>query len=155
LHLYRASGARIGLPWFLAMRAEMLGARGEFEGALSSLDEALAIMRETNERYHEAEIHRLQGELLLMRDGRTAAARLCFQRSLDVARRQGARSIELKAAASIARACAREGRPKQGRDTLGPVLSWFTEGLDTPDLRDAHRLYNELAGGVAPAAAAG
>ena len=151
LDLYRGSGARIGLPWFLAMRAEMLCARGECEPALRSLDEACAIMQETNERNHEAEIHRLRGELLLMRGEFAAAARLCFQQSLNVARSQAARLLELKAASSLAKLCAREGRPEQGLDTLDPILSWFTEGFDAPDLRDARRLCDDLANATYPA----
>jgi adenylate cyclase len=144
--MYRGIGAKIGVPWFLGMRAEIAAAWNETDKALQSLDEALAEIEDTNERQYEAELHRLRGETLLQRDGLAAAdeALGCFNRSLAVARRQSAKSLELRTVGSMARLLLRRGRPQDALETFAPVLEWFTEGFETPDLRDAITLHQEL-----------
>jgi class 3 adenylate cyclase/predicted ATPase len=143
---YRLSGAKIGLPWFLALRSEIFAENGQLEEALLSIEEALSIMQETNERYHEAEIYRLRGEFLLRQNETRAmaAAEAQFQRSMNVARSQEAKSLELRTASSFARLRAQQGRFEEGADLLSTVYSWFTEGFDTPDLRDARHLLDVL-----------
>ena len=97
----------------------------------------------SNERWWEAEIHRLKGVLLLSQ-GNTAESEICFERSIRIARRQRATSLELRAATSLARVWGDQGRRAEARDLLAPVYGWFTEGFDTPDLKDARALLDAL-----------
>ena len=91
-------------------------------------------------------MHRLHGKLLLARRARDRAdAEECFHRALRVARKQTARSLELRAAMSLARLWAEHGRRAEGHDLLAPVYGWFTEGFDTADLKDAKALLDQLA----------
>jgi predicted ATPase len=115
---------------------------GRFDEGLVAIDEALSHVNETDERYYEAEARRLKGELLLRRGGAgaLAAAEASFQKSLEVARGQQAKAWELRAATSLARLRASQGRSAEGLKVLGDVYAWFTEGFDTPDLKDARRL---------------
>src|SRR5439155_10344395 len=99
---------------------------------------ALALVHKTGERYYEAELYRLQGELLLMQalpDEQQAAA--CFRQALDVARQQQAKSLELRAVMSLGRLWQHQGKIAQARQLLTEVYAWFTEGFDTADLREA------------------
>lgn len=104
--------------------------------------DAFACVERTGERYYEAELHRIQGELLLLSepDARRADAEACFHRALEVARRQQARSLELRAATSLARFWLDDGRAPEARTLLAPIYDRFAEGLELPDLRDAHTL---------------
>ncbi len=113
---------------------------------LDTLAEALELIEATDERWWEAEIHRLKGDLLLSRSVKDAdqAAR-CFDQALEVSRRQSAKSLELRAATSLARLWQRQGKPEPARGLLAPVYGWFTEGFDTADLRDAKALLDEIA----------
>ena len=101
------------------------------------------------ERYWEAELHRLQGELLLTRAAAEPAvpeaAEACFHRALAVARRQSARSLELRALVSLGRLYQRLGRRAEARPMVAEAYGRFTEGFDTPDLREAKALLDELA----------
>ncbi|MGH9201748.1 MAG: hypothetical protein ACRD2A_11000, partial [Vicinamibacterales bacterium] len=145
LDRYRATGARLGLSWFLALLAEMHGKTGAVEEGLQALRQALAHMQETDERYYEAEVLRLNGDLLLQRDqSDVSSAEGCFRQAIEVARRQSARSWELRAATSLARLWATQNKIVEARDLLAAVYGWFSEGFDTPDLRDAKRLLDEL-----------
>ena len=110
---------------------------------LDAIDEAFAFAEKTGERYLEAELHRLRGELLLL-ESRVEAAADAFERALAVARRQGARSLELRAATSQARLLKRDGRKAETRELLSSVYSAFTEGFETPDLQDAKALLDSL-----------
>src|SRR5262249_13228262 len=97
------------------------------------------------ERWWEAEIHRLRGVLLLRQPGTPQAeAEAWLQRALDVARRQEARSLELRAAMSLARLWQQQGKHAAARELLAPIYGWFTEGFDTPDLQEAKALLEEL-----------
>ena len=98
---------------------------------------------ETGERYVEAEIHRLKGNLLLAENG-SAEAEACYVRALQVARAQEARSLELRATTSLARLRGEQGRSAEARDLLAPVYRWFTEGFDTADLKEAKALLDKL-----------
>ena len=122
---------------------QALAACGRHDEGLAALRQATALVEETGERYVEAEIHRLEGNLLLATDG-AAAAEACYMTALEVARAQEARSLELRAATSLARLWAERGRSAEARDLLAPVYGWFTEGFDTRDLREAKALLDTL-----------
>ncbi|HEX6143280.1 MAG TPA: AAA family ATPase [Geminicoccaceae bacterium] len=144
LDAWRGTGARDTAP-FLAQLAEGCGGAGRVEEGLALLGEALAIVDGTGERFWEAELHRLRGELLarLPASG-PAAVEVCLQQALGIARRQGARVWELRAATSLARLRRDQGRPAEAHDLLAPVYGWFSEGLDTADLQDAKALLDRL-----------
>ena len=102
----------------------------------------------TGERYYEAEVHRLKGELLLQlsSDNRTEAE-TCFQQAISIAQNQQAKSLELRAVMSLSRLWQQQGKRQEAHDLLAPVYNWFTEGFDTADLQDARALLNILEGG--------
>jgi tetratricopeptide (TPR) repeat protein len=151
---WQATGAVSHRAYHLALLAEALGREGrEIREALAALDEALELCAATGERFCEAELHRLQGELLLRQagggDGPSAygaagEAEACFGRASSVARRQGARPLELRAAMSLARLYRRQGRAAEARAPLAAAYDWFTEGFDAPDLREAKALLEGL-----------
>ncbi len=126
--------------------AEACGSVGEPERGLSALTEAAAFMEETGERLWEAEIHRLNGQLLLQCSSEgQSQAEASFRKALNTAERQKSRSLQLRAAASLARLWRDQGKRTEARDLLAPVYGWFTEGFDTVDLKDAKVLLDELA----------
>ena len=142
---YRATGAKFFLPHFLIPLAEAARALGRPEDGLDVLSEAMAIVESTGERYLEAELHRLQGEMLLERAPNDhGPAEAAFQKALSVARAQAAKSLELRAATSLARLRQSQGKTQEARDQLAPIYAWFTEGFDTPDLMEAKALLAEL-----------
>jgi len=111
---------------------------------MTALDEAL-MFAETEEHYYEAELHRLRGELLLMRtDADREGAERCFRKAIDIARRQSAKSWELRANTSLARLLREMNRRNEARGMLADIYNWFTEGFDTADLKDAKTLLDEL-----------
>ena len=117
---------------------------------LKVVAEALSISQETGERFYEAELHRLKGELLLQLDGRTETPRAweaeaCFEKAHEIAVQQGAKSWELRAAISLARLWQQQGKQVEAHDLLSEIYKWFTEGFDTKDLKDAKELVEELA----------
>ncbi|MBO0701126.1 MAG: hypothetical protein J2P46_22205, partial [Zavarzinella sp.] len=130
LNAWEATGSVTYRTYFLALLAEALARDGRAAEGLPVIDEALGLVEQTSERLFEAELYRLRGELL--RPTNKADAEACFYQALGVARRQGARSLELRAAMSLARL-----DPDRGRRGLADTLGGFTEGLDTPDLREA------------------
>jgi predicted ATPase len=112
---------------------------------LTVLDQALGVVRERAERFYEAELHRLRGELLLRCNPADISAReTCFQTAIAIARDQQAMSLKLRAATSLARLWAERGERRQAHDLLAGTYGWFTEGLDTLDLREAQALLSEL-----------
>jgi predicted ATPase len=134
----------VTLPSSLASLAQAYGQVGEIGKALDLLDEALGLVDENRERCWEAELYRLKGELLLAK-GEESQAEACFQHALDVARRQRARSWELRAATSLSRLWHRQGRRTEARKFLQEIYDWFSEGFDTPDLKEASALLDALA----------
>jgi class 3 adenylate cyclase/predicted ATPase len=143
---YRATGGRFQGTYHLVLLAQALAACGHHGEALSALREAAALVEETGERYVEAEIYRLEGNLLLAQSTNGAAeAESCYLKALEVARGQEARSLELRAASDLARLWAGRGERARAKDLLAPVYGWFTEGFDTPDLQEAKALLDELA----------
>ena len=135
---WRATGAAVLRPYGLALLAKASAQVGQREAGLALLAEALAVLNDTGERRWEAELHRLKGELLLARAaGHDAEAETCFRQALDIARRQQARSWELRAAMGLARLWQQQGKRTEARELLAPSYGWFTEGFDTADLQDA------------------
>ena len=157
-----AGQLRIGLETrrsrYLALLAEAYGHSGQTEEGLTTVREGLAFVERTGERIYEAELYRLKGELLLNAERRTmnaerktqepphsGQAEVSFQKALDVARQQEAKSFELRAATNLARLWQSQGKTREARDLLTPVYEWFTEGFDTADLKDAQVVLEELA----------
>jgi predicted ATPase len=157
----RATGAALRLPYYLARLAEACGHTGQAAEGLALLAEALAQAYNTGERWWEAELHRLQGELLLLSRVRypkfealpsdsglrtvDSEVEQCFHQALTIARRQRAKSLELRAAMSLARLWQHQDRRAAAHALLAPVYYWFTEGFDTPDLQEAKALLDRLA----------
>jgi predicted ATPase len=143
---WRAAGDELARPCCLALLAEACAKEGQPEEGLSALAEALATVHKTGERFYEAELYRLKGELLLARSTRqTAEAETCFQQALDVARHQQAKSLELRAAMSLSRLWQRQDKQDAARELLVPIYGWFTEGFDTADLQEAKALLDGFA----------
>jgi predicted ATPase len=146
LRTYRATGAEISRPYWLALLAEVHGILGKLEAGLTVLTEALALVDTTGERWCEPELYRLKGALLLQQSSdNQVETETCFHQSLDIARQQQAKSWELRATTSLAKLWQQQGKRKEAYDLLAPVYNWFTEGFDTADLQDAKALLDELA----------
>ena len=147
LAAYRATGAELFRPYFLALLAEACEEEGQAEEELTVLAEALATMDETEECWWEAELHRLKGELSLQsRQVRSpqSEAEECFLQAIEVARKQQAKSLELRATMSLARLWRQQGKKEEARRMLAEIYGWFTEGFDTADLQEAKALLEEL-----------
>ena len=142
----RAIGGVVFLPYFLSLLAVAYGHAGQPHEGLRVLAEAHALVEQSGECWWQAELHRLQGELLLRQavpDATQAAA--CFQQALAVARRQQAKALELRAAVSLSRLWQQHGKRAEACALLAPLYDWFTEGSDTADLREARALLEALA----------
>jgi predicted ATPase len=138
---WRATGAALLVPYFCTMLADVSDHLGHPEDGLQALVEAYALVEQQEERWWEAEIHRLRGVLLLRQTmPPQAEAEACFQRALDVARRQEAKALELRAAMSLSRLWQQQGKRADAHALLAPIYDWFTEGFDTADLQDAKAL---------------
>jgi len=145
LAAFRTTGADIGRPYFLSLLVEACLKTGRFEEGLSVLTEAEAVADQNENHSHDAELFRLKGELLLKQDHSNAAeARQHYQRAIDIARGQDAKSNELRATISLARLLASQGRRDEARAMLAEIYGWFTEGFDTRDLKEAKALLDEL-----------
>src|SRR5262245_27998186 len=131
------------VPYLCTLLAEVSAHLGHTEDGLQALAEAHTLVEQHGERWWEAEVCRLRGVLLLRQPG-TSQAEAWFQRALDVARRQEAKSLELRAAMSLSRLWHQHGKRAEARELLAPIYSWFTEGFDTPDLQEAKALLEEL-----------
>jgi predicted ATPase len=159
---YRAIGSELARTSYLALLAEALGEAGQLSEGLNVLAEALTVVNLTGERFYEAELHRLKGELLLMqatgeKDRLSAealrtrsaerpaisAAETCFLRAIDIARQQDAKSWELRAVMSLHRLRQKQAKQKESRQLLREIFDWFTEGFDTADLREARALLED------------
>jgi predicted ATPase len=141
LAAWQVTGAEILLPYHLTLLAEMHGRKGQVEEGLRVLTEALSLVEQHEERWWEAESHRLTGELLLQQAvPDVPQVETCFQQALAIARRQQAKSLELRAAMSLSRLWQQQGKRKEAYDLLAPIYGWFTEGFDTADLQKAGAL---------------
>jgi predicted ATPase len=142
---YRATGASLQMPQFLAALSEAERAHGRSAEGLDVVADALTIVARTGERFFEADLHRLQGELLLDRSPDDHGPAECaFQQALSVARGQQARSLELRAAVSLSRLWQAQGKTKAARELLTGVYGRFTEGFDSKDLKEAKSLLDDL-----------
>jgi predicted ATPase len=145
LAAYRATGGQIGMPYHIGLLAEACLETGRFDDGLAASTEALAAADRHEEHLWEPEIHRVKGELLLRQnDSNVAEAQSCFERALEIARKQSGRSVELRATMSLARLLATKGQRVQACAMLAEIYGWFTEGFDTADLMDAKALLDEL-----------
>ncbi|MGH2485505.1 MAG: hypothetical protein ACRDHE_05780, partial [Ktedonobacterales bacterium] len=142
---FSASSARLRLPFYLWLLASSYGKAGLIEDGLAVVDEGLAVSRESNERWWDAELHRLRGRLTQAHGGNENVVEAELLEAADVARTQCARSLELRAAMSLARWWSGRNRRDDARRQLSAVYDWFTEGFDTPDLRAARTVLAELA----------
>jgi predicted ATPase len=134
-------------PHWLALLAEASSAAGQPEAGLTVLDEACTLVATTEARWWEAELSRLKGVLLLqLPSPEISQAEACFHHAIEVARRQQAKALELRAALSLARLWQNQGKCAAARQLLAEIYSWFTEGFDTPDLQEAKALLAELGG---------
>jgi predicted ATPase len=140
---YRAIGQEAWMPYFMALLAGACEIAGQVEEGLALLDDALQIAKRTGERWFAAELNRRKGELML-RQGQSEAAEELYHQALSIARDQEAKLWEVRAAASLARLRRDQGRHAEARDLLAPVYGWFTEGFDTPDLKEAKALLKSL-----------
>ncbi len=146
LESLRKTGMRLSFP--LALLAEAYGWAGRQSAGLKTVDEAVEVIEKSGEHRWEPEIHRLKGELLLTGNAKSrilAEAEACFQKALDIAHGQGALLFELRAASSLARLLDTRRKRDAAHRTLAPVYARFTEGFDTPDLKEAKALLDALA----------
>ncbi len=133
-------------PFLTAVVAETFGREGRVDEGLRLLAEALDESEKGGQRYWDAELHRLTGELLFsLSEDNPSKAETCFHKAIDVARSQSAKSLELRAATSLARLWQRQGKQGKASELLAPLYEWFTEGFDTSDLQEARALLDELA----------
>jgi predicted ATPase len=123
--------------------AEVCGIRNQIEEGLSMVTEALALADRNEERWWEAELHRLKGELS-RQSSREADAEQCFWKAIEIARDQRAKSLELRAVMSLSRLWHSQGKTAQARQILSELHDWFIEGFDTKDLQEAKALLQEL-----------
>jgi len=145
LAAYRATGTVGWQPYSLALLAEAQAKAGRADEGLSVLAEAFRLVDKTGERFYAAELHRLQGQLLLQQAIPDALrAEACFHQALAIARHQQAKSLELRAAMSLSRLWQRQGQRQEVCSLLAPIYGWFTEGFDTADLQEARALLEEL-----------
>jgi len=169
LAAFRSTGTGLGWPYNLALLAEAHGGMGQAEDGLSAVAEALAEVDKTGERFCEAELYRLQGELILQKDRQQTKghvrrpsrktrtqhraphaktvereAEACFVKAIAIAQQQHAKSWELRATMSLARLWQQQGNQHEAHQVLSEVYSWFTEGFDTKNLREAKALLNQL-----------
>jgi adenylate cyclase len=159
----RAIGAETNLPTFFAFLAEGHWRAGEREDGLRALADAMAHVDKSASLYYEAELYRMKGTLTIQtrvpdpeleetkvqqprsRTQAEAEAETCFHRAIEIARRQGAKSLELRAVTSLTRLWEQQGKKQEARNMLAETFGWFTEGFDTADLKDAKALLDELA----------
>jgi len=141
---YRATETQTWIPYYIALLASAYAIAGQIEEVATLLDDAFHTAERTGERWLVAELNRLKGQLLL-RQGNSEAAEELYYKALSIAREQGTKLWELRAAVSLARLRGDQGRRAEARDLLVLVYSWFTEGFGTPDLKEAKALLDELA----------
>jgi len=146
LTAWRATGAAQNVPFLCTVLADVCAYLGHTEDGLQALAEAHTLVEQQEERYWTAEVCRLHGVLLLRQpETPQAEAEAWLQRALDIARRQEAKSLELRAAMSLSRLWQQQGRQAEARALLAPIYGWFTEGFDTADLQEAKALLDALA----------
>jgi predicted ATPase len=155
---WRATGAELCRPYYLALLAEAYGKMGQAEEGLDALVEVLAAVDKSRECFYEAELYRLKGQLVLQSrspqstvadpqhptPNPQAEAEACFLKAIEIARRQSAKSLELRAVMSLSRLWQQQGKREEAQQMLAEIYGWFTEGFDTVDLREAKALLEQL-----------
>jgi len=142
---YRATGTLTIVPLFLSLIALAQGRFDQYDEALVAISEALTLIEETGEHAFQVEAHRIKGELLLAQDlSRSEQAEESFRTAVDIAIKQNAKSLELRATTSLARLLRDTNHRNEARTMLAEIYNWFTEGFDTADLKDARALLDEL-----------
>jgi predicted ATPase len=145
LQAYQAMGAKLILASGCYMLADAYQKIGCVQEGVESLAQALALVQQHGEHFWEAELHRLKGDLLLRQStSQQAQAEACFKKAIDLARRQQAKSLELRATKGLARLWQQQGNRKQAYGILKTLYDWFQEGLDTADLRETKILLEAL-----------
>ena len=154
LEAYQTIGAELWRPYYLAVLAEAHRKAAQPDKGLSTVADALARVNKTEERWYEAELYRLQGELMLAKFNVQGSqfkgeeeVEVCFRKAITIAQKQEAKSWELRAATSLARLWQQQGKRVEAHDLLASVYEWFTEGFDTADLKDARALLGTLSKG--------
>jgi predicted ATPase len=148
---WQEMGTEAGRSQWLALLAEAHGKRGQIEEGLAVLTEALAVVSKLGEHNYEAELYRLKGTLTLQSEVRGPKSEVereaeeCFQKAIEIARQQSAKSLELRAVMSLSRLWQQQGKREEARQMLAEIYGWFTEGFDTADLQEAKTLLEELA----------
>ena len=148
----KATGNKLFEPYLLTLLAKAYGEVGQAEEGLGVLTEALNIVNKTGQHRHEADLYRVRGELLVKSGEqsrqseiqRLSEAETCARQAIDVSRRQGAKSLELRAVMSLSRLWQKQGKRDEARQMLAEIYGWFTEGFDTADLKEAKALLEEL-----------
>ncbi len=131
--------------YYGALLAEALGKAGQTEEGLNAVSERLARAHKIGSRFYEAELYRIKGELLLKSEvQRLSEAETCFHQAIDIACRQSAKSLQLRAVMSLSRLWQQQGKKEEARQMLVEIYGWFTEGFDTADLKEAKALLEEL-----------
>jgi predicted ATPase len=149
----QATGAEVFWPCWLALLAEAYGKGRQAEKGLTVMTEALAAANKNQERNYEAELYRLKGTLTLQSQVQSPKSQVekeaeaCFLKALEIARKQHAKSLELRATVSLARLWQQQGKKDEARQLLAEIYGWFTEGFDTKDLQEAKALLAELGEG--------
>jgi predicted ATPase len=150
LTAYQAMGMEVDTPYFLTLLAKAYGQVGQIKAALKMLAEALAVVEKTVGHYWQAELYRLKGEFLLQAEatlkgaGAQAEAETYFGQAIEIARRQSAKSLELRAVMSLSRLWQSQGKQVEAKQMLAAIYGWFTEGFDTADLQEAKALLEAL-----------
>jgi len=143
---WQSTGATVWVPLYLSYLARAYAQLGQVDDAWRCICEAITTMETTKERWYEAEVHRVAGEIARMSPGAgTASAEAYLEQALAIARAQQAKSWELRVAMSMARLWCDQGKRDEARDLLAPIYGWFTEGFDTRDLKEAKGLLDGLA----------
>ncbi len=150
----RTTGIELNRTYFLTLLIEACGKAGQIEEGVITLAEALDTVNNNGERWYEAELYRIKGELLLAREGKNQKAKskkeavseaeTCFSKAIDIARSQSAKSLELRAVTSLSRLWQKQGKKQEVCKQLAEIYNWFTEGFDTADLKEAKALLEEL-----------
>jgi len=140
---HKEMNARSFLPHYQALLTRSYNLVGNIDTALEAVNMGLALVEETGERYYEAELKRLKGELFIAQ-GKEAQADACFREAIKVARDQNAKSWELRSATSLARLWQKRGKGRDALTMISEIYDWFTEGFDTYDLKNARSLLAEL-----------
>jgi predicted ATPase len=140
---YRATGSELGAAAVMVGLVTSYFRSGQTDQALETANRAITSIEQTEARLGEAELRRLKGETLLV-NAKSLEAQACFERAIEIARKQSAKSWELRATMSLARLLRDSGRRGEARATLAKIFSWFTEGFDSADLEDARALLDRL-----------